>query len=206
MSIPLHTPIPDEAIARLRVGDHVLLSGTLVTGRDAAHQWLADQFIHAEAEPSFEDQSILENLKTHLKRGVVFHCGPVVSGIETGNYKFVSAGPTTSMREESNQAGVMRLFNLKGIIGKGGMGKRTLDACQQGPAVYFHAIGGAAALIAESVREVLAVYKLEFGVPEALWVIRVVNFPVIVTMDAHGGSLHDDVLERSAQQLARLVF
>ncbi len=206
MSIPLHTPISDEAIIRLRVGDHVLISGTVVTGRDAAHQWLTEQFIHPEAEPSFEDQSIFESLKTHLKRGVIFHCGPVVSGLETGMYQFVSAGPTTSQREEASQAGVMRLFNLKGIIGKGGMGKRTLDACQQGPAVYFHAIGGAAALIAESVREVLAVYKLEFGVPEALWVIRVADLPVVVTMDAHGNSLHEDVLEHSAQQLGRLVF
>lgn len=205
MSIPLHTPISDESITRLRVGDHVLLSGILVTARDAAHQWLTNQFVQPISEPSFEDQNCLESLKTFLKRGVIYHCGPVVSALDTGGYQIVAAGPTTSSREEACEAGVMRLFNLKGVIGKGGMGSRTLEACQQGPAVYFHAVGGAAALVAERVREVLAVYKLEFGIPEALWVIRVADFPVVVTMDSHGCSLHEQVRELSAQQLRRLT-
>ena len=88
---------------------------------------------------------------------------------------------------------LMHHFNIKGVIGKGGMGSRTLKACQEVPAVYFHAIGGAATLLAEKVKKVKAVYILEFGVPEALWVFEVKDFPLIVTMDAHGNSLQVDV-------------
>ena len=99
----------------------------------------------------------------------------------------------------------MRHFNLKGAIGKGGMGPKTLAACQEVLGAYFHAIGGAAALIAETVKKVLGVYKLEFGVPEAIWVIQVVDFPAVVTMDAHGNSLHVTVKEKSKMVLERLM-
>ncbi len=99
----------------------------------------------------------------------------------------------------------MQHFNLKGVIGKGGMAAKTLKACQEVPAVYFHAIGGAASLIAESVQQVSAVYKLDFGVPEAIWVIKVEDFPAVVTMDAHGASLHDSVRLQSRQVLDRLL-
>jgi fumarate hydratase class I len=99
----------------------------------------------------------------------------------------------------------MRHFNLKGAIGKGGMAAKTLQACQDVPGVYFHAIGGAAALIAESVKKVHGVYKLDFGVPEAIWVIEVQDFPAVVTMDAHGHSLHEVVRQQSQQVLERLI-
>jgi fumarate hydratase class I len=136
---------------------------------------------------------------------VIYHCGPVVAGLESKEYKFVAAGPTTSTREEPYQGDVMRHFNLKGVIGKGGMGAKTLAACQEVPSVYFHAVGGAASLIAQSVEEVLGVYKYEFGVPEAMWVIRVNNFPAVVTMDAHGVSLHAEIEEKSRAALERLL-
>lgn len=205
MQIELQTPISDEDILKLNVGDTVHLSGIVVTGRDAAHKWLVDNFINPSGNPSAEDLKIFENLKSLLNRGLIYHCGPVVSGLDTKQYKFVAAGPTTSIREEPYQADVMRLFNLKGVIGKGGMGQKTLAGCSKTPAVYFHAIGGAAALIAETVKEVLWVYKLEFGVPEAMWVIRVEKLPVVVTMDSHGSSLHDTIRAKSKEVLDRLV-
>ena len=100
---------------------------------------------------------------------------------------------------------VIEHFNLKGVIGKGGMGPNTLRACQEYGAVYFHAIGGAASLIAQSVKEVITVYKLEFGVPEAMWVIRVEDFPVVVTMDSHGESIHQQVDAKSKEKLTELI-
>jgi fumarate hydratase subunit beta len=140
-----------------------------------------------------------------LNGSVIYHCGPVVSGLDTKEYKFVAAGPTTSIREEPYQADVMKHFNLKGVIGKGGMGAKTLKGCEDTPSVYFHAIGGAASFIAQSVTKVLGVYKLEFGVPEALWVIEVKDFPAVVTMDAHGDSQHAVVDESSKKVLDELL-
>jgi fumarate hydratase class I len=117
----------------------------------------------------------------------------------------VAAGPTTSIREEPYQGDVMRHFDLKGVIGKGGMGARTLAACQEVPGVYFHAVGGAASLIAQTVVKVLGVHKLDFGVPEAMWVIEVKDFPVVVTMDSHGGSQHAVVEQQSKEVLEKLL-
>jgi fumarate hydratase subunit beta len=140
-----------------------------------------------------------------LACGIIYHCGPVVSGVETGDYKFVAAGPTTSIREEPYQGDVMRHFNIKGVIGKGGMGAKTLTACQEVPGIYFHAVGGAATLIAQSVKKVLGVHKIEFGVPEAIWILDVEKFPVVVTMDSHGNSIHRDIELRSQAVLDGLL-
>lgn len=205
MPVSLRIPIADEDIRSLKVGDSVLLSGIMVTGRDAVHKWLSDTFIKKTHPATPDDQEVFEALQPLLAGGIIYHCGPVVSGLDTKKYRFVAAGPTTSIREEPYQGDVMRLFNLKGVIGKGGMGTKTLTACQEVPAVYFHAIGGAASYIAESVKQVLGVYKLEFGVPEAIWVIDVVDFPAVVTMDANGNSLHEAVREQSKQVLDKLI-
>lgn len=205
MKIKLTTPISDEEIRSLSVGDSVLLSGIMITGRDAAHKWIEDNFLHPVGKLSIEDQKIFAAIKPILDGGLIYHCGPVVAGLDTKEYRFVAAGPTTSIREEPYQADVMKLFNLKGVIGKGGMAAKTLQACQDLPAVYFHAIGGAAALAAATVKVVISVYKLEFGVPEAMWVIRVENFPVVVTMDSHGKSLHDEVRTKSTKVLEQLL-
>lgn len=205
MAAKLTIPIPDDAIRSLKVGDSVLLSGVMITGRDAVHKWIADTFIKKNRQPSGDDLEVYEALKPLLNGGLIYHCGPVVAGLDTKQYRFVAAGPTTSIREEPYQGDVMRHFNLKGAIGKGGMGSKTLQACQEVPGVYFHAIGGAASLIAESVKKVLGVYKLDFGVPEAIWVIEVENFPVVVTMDANGNSLHDVVRQNSKTVLDRLI-
>jgi len=198
-------PIPDDVILGLKVGDPLALNGVLVTGRDAAHKWLVETFIKKTRQPQGDDLEVYAALKPLLAGGVIYHCGPVVSGLETKAYKFAAAGPTTSIREEPYQADVMKHFNLKGVVGKGGMGPKTLKGCAEVPGVYFHAIGGAATLIAQTVTKVLGVYKYEFGVPEAMWVIEVRDFPVVVTMDAHGQSLHAVVEEQSAKALQELL-
>jgi fumarate hydratase class I len=199
------TPISDEAIRDLKVGDAVALSGMMVTGRDAVHKWMMETFIKKTRAPQGDDLQVYEELKKILNGSVIYHCGPVVSGLDTKDYKFVAAGPTTSIREEPYQADVMKHFNLKGVIGKGGMGAKTLKGCQETSAVYFHAIGGAASYIAQTVVKVHGVYKYEFGVPEAIWVIEVKDFPVVVTMDSHGGSQHAVIEEASKKVLDDLL-
>ncbi len=201
----LSIPISDETIRELKIGEEILLSGTIATGRDAAHKWLHDRIISKKVKPSLDDLEVHQKLLPLLDGSLIYHCGPIVSGLDTGKYHFVSAGPTTSIREEPYQGDILRHFNLKGIVGKGGMGQVTLQACKETPAVYFHAVGGAAALMARSVVNVLDVFKLDFGVPEAMWVIEVANLPVVVTMDAHGNSLHHIIKEKSLRQLARLI-
>ena len=198
-------PISDETISSLRVGEPVSLSGVMVTGRDAAHKWMIETFIKKTRAPQEGDLQVYEELKPLLNGSVIYHCGPVVSGLDTRDYKFVAAGPTTSIREEPYQADVMKHFNIKGVIGKGGMGPKTLQGCRETPGVYFHAIGGAASFIARSVQRVLGVYKLEFGVPEAMWVIEVRDFPVVVTMDSHGGSQHAVIEQASKAVLEKLL-
>jgi fumarate hydratase class I len=199
----LTVPIPDEEIRALHVGDTVHLNGIIVLGRDAAHKFMIENFIRRPVEP--DQAGLHDELKRLLDGGIIYHCGPVVKKNEDGSWSFVAAGPTTSIREEVYQPEVIAHFNLKGVIGKGGMGPNTLKACQEQPAVYMHAIGGAATLIAQSVKEVITVYKLDFGVPEAMWVIRVEDFPVVVTMDSHGQSIHDAVEAQSAARLEALL-
>jgi fumarate hydratase class I len=201
----LTLPIPDDDIRALEVGDPVSLSGILITGRDAVHKWMIDTYIRQTRQPEGDDEAVYGVIKPILDGGAIYHCGPVVSGLDTGKYKFVAAGPTTSIREEPYQGDVMRHFNLKAVIGKGGMGEKTLAACSEVPGVYLHAIGGAASLIAQSVKEVRDVLKLDFGVPEAMWVIEVKDFPAVVTMDSHGGSLHAEVEQRSTEMLHELL-
>jgi fumarate hydratase subunit beta len=193
-------PISDDVIRSLAVGEPALLTGVMVTGRDAAHKWMVETFIKKSREPQGDDSKVYEELKKLLDGSLIYHCGPVVAGLDKKDYRFVAAGPTTSIREEPYQADVMKHFNLKGVIGKGGMGPKTLKGCEETPAVYFHAIGGAASFIAQSVKKVRGVFKLEFGVPEAMWVIEVKDFPVVVTMDAHGNSQHA-VIEGSSKKV-----
>lgn len=202
---PVTLPFTDETVRSLRVGDAVALSGVMVTGRDAVHKWLVDTFIKKTRPPADDDLQVYEALKPLLYGGAIYHCGPVVAGLETKEYRFVAAGPTTSIREEPYQGEVMRHFKIQGVIGKGGMGPQTLAACRETPGVYLHAIGGAATVIAQTVQRVLGVYKLNFGVPEALWVIEVRDFPAVVTMDAHGRSLHAEVEQRSRAALEHLL-
>ncbi len=190
--IKLTVPISEEEIRKLKVGDSVLLSGTIVTARDEGHKLMVEE------TPEF--------LRPLLKESVIYHCGPVVKKGDDGKWSFVSAGPTTSAREEPYQADVVCEYNVRGVIGKGGMGPKTAEGLKKCGAVYFHAVGGAGTLIANSVTEVKEVHKLEeFGTPEAFWVIEVKDFPLVVTMDSHGGSIHKDVKEKSEKIAEELM-
>ncbi len=204
-TMDLHIPIGEATVRSLHIGDQVRLHGTVVTARDAAHKYMMDTFIHSPAIPEGE-RGLHDELKRLWQDGVIYHCGPVVSQDELGRWRFVAAGPTTSIREEPYEADVIAHFGVRAVIGKGGMGPKTLAACREHGAVYLHAVGGAATLIAGSVKEVLAVFKKEgFGVPEAFWVVRVEGFPAVVTMDTHGKSLHEAMFESSAHKLAALI-
>ncbi len=201
----IQIPIADDVIRSLKVGDSVSLSGVMLTGRDTVHKWMMDTFIKKTRQPEGDDQEVYDAIVPLLQGSAIYHCGPVVAGLDTGDYRFTAAGPTTSIREEPYQGDVMHHFNIKAVIGKGGMGPKTLQACKEVPGVYLHAIGGAASLIAQSVQKVLGVYKLDFGVPEAMWVIEVKDFPAVVTMDSHEDSLHATVERHSSDQLAALL-
>lgn len=202
---PITLPFTEETIRSLKVGDPVAFSGVMITGRDAVHKWMSDTFIKKTRQPQGDDLEVYEAIKKLLVGSAIYHCGPVVAGLDTQQYKFVAAGPTTSTREEPYQGDVMRHFNIRGVIGKGGMGAKTSAACKEVPGVYLHAIGGAASLIAQRVTKVLGVYKLDFGVPEAMWMIEVKDFPAVVTMDAHGNSLHADIETKSKAALEKLL-
>jgi fumarate hydratase subunit beta len=188
--IKLSFPFTEEKIRALKVGDEVLITGTIFTGRDAVHKYL------------HEGGQLPAGV--NLKNGILYHCGPVVVKDEQGNWKCVAAGPTTSIREEPYQWQVIRDFGLRGVIGKGGMGERTLAACKEHGCVYLHAIGGAAQVLAECIKRVKNVHMMEqFGAPEAIWEFEVENFPAVVTMDSHGGSLHKEVFAASQAELAK---
>ncbi len=188
--IPLNSPFTMEKIRALRVGDEVELSGVIFTGRDAVHKYL------------HEGGQLPAGVG--LRDGILYHCGPVVLKDERGAWKVTAAGPTTSIREEPYQGQIIKDFGIRGVIGKGGMGDRTLAACKEFGCVYLHAVGGAAQVLAECVRKVRNVYFLEkFGSPEAIWELEVENFPAVVTMDAHGHSLHKEVFTSSQAELAK---
>jgi len=186
----LTPPISEEVIRSLKVGDPVEVSGVIFTGRDAVHKYLHE----GGALPP----------EVNLRDGILYHCGPVVLKDEQGRWKVTAAGPTTSTREEPYQHDIIRKFGLRGVIGKGGMGEQTLAACKSAGCVYLHAVGGAAQVLAECVKSVRAVYMLEkFGAPEAIWELEVEHFPAVVTKDAHGHSLHQQVFASSQAELTR---
>ena len=184
--IPLQAPITEEQVRSLKVGDVVLVSGRMFTGRDAVHAHLMKH------QPPVD-----------LRGSVLYHCGPVV--VKNGDtWSVTAAGPTTSIREEPYQADIIKKYGVRVVIGKGGMGATTLAGLKESGAVYLNAIGGAAQFYARCIERVDGVSLMEFGTPEAMWHLQVRDFPAIVTMDAHGGSLHKEVEEQSGNILARL--
>ena len=184
--VVLTAPLTAEQMRTLHVGDVVLIRGEMYTGRDAVHAYLQKH------DPPMD-----------LNGAVLYHCGPVMLK-EGGEWQVKAAGPTTSIREEPYEHDVLRRFGVKAVIGKGGMGPKTLAALQECGAVYLNAIGGAAQYYAKTVEKVLDVNLMELGIPEAMWHLRVKDFPAIVTMDAHGQSLHAKIAEESGQALEAL--
>jgi fumarate hydratase class I len=185
--VALQAPISEQQIRALKVGDVVLISGRMFTGRDAVHAHLMKH------EPPVE-----------LSGGVLYHCGPVVVKNAQGDWQVTAAGPTTSIREEPYQADIVKRYGLRVVIGKGGMGAKTLAGLKESGAVYVNAIGGAAQFYARCIERVAGVSLMEFGTPEAMWHLDVKDFPAIVTMDSHGNSLHRDVERASGEVLASL--
>mgnify|MGYP001817686256 CR=1 FL=1 len=185
----LEAPFTEQKIRKLRVGDKVEITGLIFTGRDAVHKYL-----HDGGQPPVD-----------LRDSIIYHCGPVVVK-EKGKWVVKAAGPTTSIREEPYQGPLMEQFGIRAVIGKGGMGPKTLKYCKKVGAVYLHAIGGAAQVLAEKVVDVTGVHMMEeFGAPEAIWEFQVVAFPAVVTMDSHGKSLHEQVLADSSGRFDELV-
>jgi fumarate hydratase, class I len=184
--VALSAPIADEQIRSLKVGDVVLISGRVYTGRDAVHAHLMKH------DPPVD-----------LRGGVLYHCGPVVKK-EGDSWRVTAAGPTTSIREEPYQAEIIRRYGVRAVIGKGGMGAKTLAGLKESGAVYLNAIGGAAQFYARCVERVDGVSLMEFGTPEAMWHLDVRDFPAMVTMDAHGNSLHKEIEQESAAVLQKL--
>ncbi len=184
--VRLQSPLDEATVRKLKVGDVVLISGELFTGRDEVHAYLMKH-----APP------------VNLQGAILYHCGPVMLQ-EAGKWRVKAAGPTTSIREEPYQAEILRRYGVRAVIGKGGMGAKTLAALKECGAVYLNAIGGAAQFYARSVEEVLDVHLLELGIPEAMWHLRVKDFAAIVTMDAHGESLHARVEKETGEALAQL--
>jgi fumarate hydratase class I len=181
--IILTPPLTTEQMRSLKVGDVVIINGEMFTGRDQVHAYLMTN------KPPVD-----------MNGSILYHCGPVM--LKQGEEWVVkAAGPTTSSREEPYQADVLRNYGVKAVIGKGGMGKKTLAALKECGAVYLNGIGGAAQFYARTLKKVLGVHLMEFGIPEAMWHLRAEGFMAIVTMDAHGNSLHADVEQETGERL-----
>jgi fumarate hydratase, class I len=184
--VTLQAPITEEQIRELKVGDVVQINGMMYTGRDAIHKYLS------------ENDSPVD-----LNGQVIYHCGPVMLKEEEGNWHVKAAGPTTSIREEPYQGDIMKRFGIRAVIGKGGMGPKTLSALQEHGGVYLNAIGGAAQYYADCIKSVEGVDLMQFGIPEAMWHLKVEGFTAVVTMDSHGNSLHADVDQSSLEKLGQ---
>ncbi|WP_100406375.1 fumarate hydratase [Bacillus solitudinis] len=183
--VVLEAPVTEEQIRKLKVGDVVIINGMMHTGRDAIHHHLMEH----EAPIDLNGQ-------------IIYHCGPVMLKDEQGEWHVKAAGPTTSIREEPYQGDIMKKFGIRAVMGKGGMGPKTLKALQEHGGVYLNAIGGAAQYYANCIKGVKGVDLMEFGIPEAMWHLEVEGFAAIVTMDSHGNSLHADVEKSSLEKLA----
>ena len=184
--VVLRPPLSEEQVRALKVGDVVLVTGEMYTGRDAVHAYL-----------------MKNPPPVSLRGAVLYHCGPVV--LKQGDrWVMKAAGPTTSSREEPYEADVIKRYGVRAVVGKGGMGSKTLAAMKEAGAVYLNAIGGAAQYYARTVQRVVGVRLMEFGIPEAMWHLEVKDFVAIVTMDAHGQSLHAELEASTGEALESL--
>lgn len=190
----LKTPLKKEDVLNLKIGEMVLINGMLVTGRDRIHKFL------------FNEKPLKEEIPFELAGSILYHCGPIIKKGE-GGYKMISGGPTTSIRVDMYEPRVIREYGIRAIIGKGGMGPNTLSALRETGCVYLNAISGAGAYLADKIKSIVDGWKIEeFGVAEAMWLLEVEDFPAIVTMDAHGNSLHKDIENFSAENLRKLLY
>lgn len=212
----INLPLSKDDVFNFKVGDMLLLSGQIVTGRDKAHKFLVNEK-PAAGEMPFD-----------LNGGIIYHCGPIIKDSNElsemrnelkekdslnaslithhSSPSLIAAGPTTSMRVEMYEADVIKMYGIRGIIGKGGMGEKTLNALKDYGCVYFHTMSGTAVYLADRIKRVVCGWKIEeFGAPEAMWLLEVEDFPVVVTMDAHGNSLHREIEQASFEHLKKLL-
>jgi tartrate/fumarate subfamily iron-sulfur-dependent hydro-lyase beta chain len=189
----INLPLTKEDVLSLHTGEIVLINGQIVTGRDRVHKFL------------FNEKPTKRQIPFNLKGTILYHCGPIIR--KTGkDFKLIAGGPTTSMRIEMYEHRIISEYGLRGVMGKGGMGRQTLNALKENGCVYLHTIGGAGVYLADRVKRVVDVWKLEdFGNTEAMWVFDVKEFPAIVTMDAHGRSLHEKIERSSYVEFKRLI-
>jgi fumarate hydratase class I len=186
-------PLSRKEVLSLNVGDRLLLRGQLVTGRDKFHKFL------------FHERPETKDIPFNLKGAVLYHCGPIIRKAKEG-FNLIAGGPTTSIRVEMYEHQIISDYGIRGVIGKGGMGRKTLQALKDNGCVYLHTISGAAVYLADRIKKVAGVWKLEdFGMAEAMWIFDVEDFPALVTMDAHGRSLHEEIEKESFKELHRLI-
>lgn len=184
----LSTPVSEETVKKLEVNDTVYLSGTIVTMRDAAHRRALD----------FHKQG--KQLPINLEGLAVFHCGPLMKKEDDG-WRVVAAGPTTSMRMDLFEGDFIKNFRVRVVVGKGGMGKKTVDAMKKYGAVYGAFTGGAGVLAAKAIKQVKGVEWSDLGMPEAMWILEVEDFgPLTVAIDAHGNNLFETVQTKAAEE------
>ncbi|MBP2143080.1 fumarate hydratase subunit beta [Methanococcus voltae] len=191
MQYYLKTPISKEDIKKLNVGDIVYISGNICTGRDEAHITAIE-----------EGKSPVD-----LKNGVIYHAGPIMrqKNDKNGEWECVAIGPTTSARMNKTEKEFIEITGISAIIGKGGMTDELLDVFKEHSVAYLSAPGGCAALLAESVKKVKSVYKIELGIPEAFWSLEVENFgPLVVSMDSNGQSLYKNVNKDVEKNLKKI--
>ena len=177
----IRTPLDERTVRRLKLGETVYLSGNIVMGRDKVHM------------RALEYSRVGKEVPDCIAGSVLFHCGPIM--VSTGKgWKTVAAGPTTSSRMDSLEPEMIRRFGIRAIIGKGGMSGEVGDAMREVGCVYLAAVGGTAVSLAETVAEVTGAEWEDLGMAEAVWKMRVDRMgPLIVAMDANGGSLYENV-------------
>jgi fumarate hydratase class I len=199
----INTPLTKDDVLSLKIGDMVLINGQIVTGRDRVHKFL------------FNERPAISEIPFKLEGSILYHCGPIVipshpplvkGGWGDFHFKIIAGGPTTSIRVEMYEHQIISEYGIRAVMGKGGMGRKTLNALKENGCVYLHTVSGAAVYLAERIKRIAGVWKLnEFGMTEAMLVFDVEEFPAIVTMDAHGKSLHKRIEKKSYREFERLV-
>lgn len=188
----IRTPLTEEGVRSLRIGDEVFLSGRAFTARDEAHL------------RALEMSRRGEHLPFELKDMAVYHCGPIVEK-EGEGWKVIAAGPTTSSRMNELEPEFIERFGPRAIVGKGGMSSRTSDACRKNGCVYLAFTGGAGIIAAKGIKEVVGVHWLDLGMPEAVWELELDALgPLIVAMDSEGSSLYENVSKNVDINLKKL--
>jgi fumarate hydratase subunit beta len=179
--INLTTPLSEEDVKKLKIGDIVKITGTIYAFRDLAHQRLLSG----------------EQLPFDFNGSVIYHCSPLMKG-----KKILSAGPTSSIRLDKFTPGLLKKYRIRALVGKGGMGKDTQKALQEHCCVYLSYPGGCGVLASRQIKNVKSYWK-DLGPVEMVRVFQVENFgPVSVTMDSHGGNLYEEVMNNALKNLA----